>query len=209
MLQSEINSLISGKDELERELSTLQLEREWLNKDMTSLNSELEVLKAAYHALETESIDARQRQKKASSGSEEKLNAATAVLEQLQSDLVVAVRRNLELEKLTTSHVDFEHRIKVIEGEKRELGANLNCMKEELSSYKKLTETLKQKIRDMSTADGREFLDSFEEVMREEMMTMKGAFEAKLRVAREEADATSRRHQQEIQRLHASSPYKR
>jgi hypothetical protein len=37
----------------------------------------------------------------------------------------------------------------------------------------RLTETLKQKIRDMSAgaggAEGRDFLDSFEEVMREEV----------------------------------------
>ena len=39
------------------------------------------------------------------------------------------------------------------------------------------------------------------------MMTMKAAFETKLRLAREEADASSRKHQQEIIRMHATSPY--
>ena len=44
-------------------------------------------------------------------------------------------------------------------------------------------------------------------VMQEEMMTMKNAFEAKLRLAKEEAEASSRKHQQEILRMSAASPY--
>ena len=44
-------------------------------------------------------------------------------------------------------------------------------------------------------------------VMQEEMMTMKTAFEAKLRLAKEEAEASSRKHQQEILRMSAASPY--
>jgi hypothetical protein len=44
-------------------------------------------------------------------------------------------------------------------------------------------------------------------VMQEEMMTMKTAFEAKLRLAKEEAEASSRKHQQEILRMSAVSPY--
>jgi hypothetical protein len=43
--------------------------------------------------------------------------------------------------------------------------------------------------------------------MQEEMMTMKTAFEAKLRLAKEEAEASSRKHQQEILRMSAASPY--
>lgn len=43
--------------------------------------------------------------------------------------------------------------------------------------------------------------------MREEMLAMKAAFETKLRVAREEAEATTKRHQQEILRMHTTSPY--
>ena len=43
--------------------------------------------------------------------------------------------------------------------------------------------------------------------MQEEMMTMKAAFESKLRLAKEEADANSRKHQQEILRMTAASPY--
>lgn len=38
-------------------------------------------------------------------------------------------------------------------------------------------------------------------------MTMKTAFEAKLRLAKEEAEASSRKHQQEILRMSAVSPY--
>ena len=58
---------------------------------------------------------------------------------------------------------------------------------EELDSYKKLTEKLKLKIRDMGAGskESKDFLDTFEEVMRDEMSAMKAAFEMKLRIAKE------------------------
>ena len=79
-----------------------------------------------------------------------------------------------------------------------------------MDSYKKLTEKLKLKIRDMGAGskESKDFLDTFEEVMRDEMSAMKAAFEMKLRVAKEEADATTRRHQQEIARIQTTSPYR-
>ena len=44
--------------------------------------------------------------------------------------------------------------------------------------------------------------------MRDEMMTMKSAFEAKLRAAREESEATARRHLTEIQHMQRTqSPF--
>jgi hypothetical protein len=81
---------------------------------------------------------------------------------------------------------------------------------EELGSYKKLVESLKAKIKDMGqgSKDSKDFLDTFEEVMREEMLTMKAAFETKLRAAKDEAEATSKRHQMEISRLVSASPYR-
>ena len=82
-------------------------------------------------------------------------------------------RKQLEAEHSPQAMLDLEKRLQVAEADKRNLSAELGAVREELASYHKLTETLKNKIRDMSTSDGRDFLDSFEEVMREEMMTMK------------------------------------
>jgi len=42
------------------------------------------------------------------------------------------------------------------------------------------------------------------QVMREEMMAMKGAFEGKLRLAREEAEKLSQRHREEMLRMQES-----
>ena len=69
---------------------------------------------------------------------------------------------------------------------------------------------MQAKIRDMGAGskESRDFLDTFEEVMRDEMSAMKSAFELKLRLAREEADASTRRHQQEIARMQTASPYR-
>ncbi len=59
-----------------------------------------------------------------------------------------------------------------------------------------------------SSNDSKEFLDTFEEVMRDEMMAMKSAFETKLKFAKEASDLLSKKHQELISRmtLTASEP---
>merc|ERR1712216_242474 len=77
-------------------------------------------------------------------------------------------------------------------------------------SYKKMCESLKNKIRELSSKDGdsKDFMDSFEEVMQDEMYTMKLAFEAKLKCKSDEVAALAQRHALEISRIQASSsPY--
>lgn len=77
-------------------------------------------------------------------------------------------------------------------------------MTEELNSYRSLNEQLKQKIRNISGSssyDSKEFLDTFEEVMRDEMMAMKCAFETKLKFAKEASDLLSKKHQELISRM--------
>ena len=71
-----------------------------------------------------------------------------------------------------------------------------------------MTEELKKKLRELggkSGADAKDFLDSFEEVMKEEMMTMKTAFETRLKVAKAESDEVARRHANEIRNLQVIS----
>lgn len=52
---------------------------------------------------------------------------------------------------------------------------------------------------------GRSYNDTFEEVMQEEMSSMKKAFEVKLQMAKLEREEISRRHQMEIQKLSNST----
>jgi hypothetical protein len=59
-----------------------------------------------------------------------------------------------------------------------------------------------RKLKKLSSQDtSRDFAETFEEVMREEMMAMKTAFEAKLKLAVEERDTATRRHQTELLKL--------
>jgi hypothetical protein len=147
--------------------------------------------------------------KKGDSDLQKKLTAAQEMLEQVQSELASMARRSLELERLPPLLSELEIKFKASEDAKIKNDFKVKEITEELGSYKALCEKLKQKIRDMSGKDSKtqDFLDSFEEVMRDEMMTMKLAFETKLKQAKEEADANSRRHQEEISRLSSGSPY--
>lgn len=203
-LRTQIMTISSVKDMLESEIQNYTMERELLMKDLTALTNEHDALKGAYHALETETVN-----KKGESELQKKLTASQELIEQLQSELASMARRSLELERLPPLLSELEIKFKASEDARIKNDFKVKEITEELSSYKVLCEKLKQKIRDMSGKDSKtqDFLDSFEEVMRDEMMTMKMAFEAKLKQAKEEADANSRRHQEEITRLSSGSPY--
>jgi len=203
-LRSQIMTISTVKDMLEGEIQNYTMEREILMKDLTSLTNEHDAIKGAYHALETETMN-----KKGDSDLQKKLTAAQEMLEQVQSELASMARRSLELERLPPLLSELEIKFKASEDARIKNDFKVKEITEELGSYKALCEKLKQKIRDMSGKDSKtqDFLDSFEEVMRDEMMTMKLAFETKLKQAKEEADANSRRHQEEISRLSSGSPY--
>jgi chromosome segregation ATPase len=203
-LRTQIMTISSVKDMLESEIQNYTMEREILMKDLRSLTNDHDALKGAYHALETESMN-----KKGDNELQKKLTAAQEMIEQVQSELASMARRSLELERLPPLLSELEIKFKASEDARIKNDFKVKEVTEELSSYKVLCEKLKQKIRDMSGKDSKtqDFLDSFEEVMRDEMMTMKIAFEAKLKQAKEEADANSRRHQEEISRLSSGSPY--
>ena len=203
-LRTQVMTISSVKDMLESEIQNYTMERELLMKDLTTLTNEHDALKGAYHALETETMN-----KKGDSDLQKKLTAAQEMIEQVQSELSSMARRSLELERLPPLISDLEIKFKASEDARIKNDFKVKELTEELSSYKALCEKLKAKIRDMSGKDSKtqDFLDSFEEVMRDEMMTMKMAFEQKLKQAKEEADAHSRRHQEEITRLSSGSPY--
>jgi hypothetical protein len=78
----------------------------------------------------------------------------------------------------------------------------------ELEGMVRVNEGLKEKMKSLSGSEGnREFADTFEEVMRDEMMAMKAAFEAKLKNAKAEYEAMTRRHQNDIYRIqHPNAP---
>jgi predicted nucleic acid-binding Zn-ribbon protein len=214
--QNEINILLAARDTLESELATNSVQRDLLNGDLGSVSSQLEAVKCAYNSIESECVDLRRKvdieitknsEKQRGGPSQEelvaaqrRLAAANDLLQQLQDDLAHATNRNLELEKLPKELSNLSTRIIALESERGQLKSSVVGLMNEVESYKKLTESLKEKLKASSNTD-KDFLDTFEEVMRDEMATMKTAFEAKLRAARDESDQLSRKHSQEIIQL--------
>ena len=207
-LREQLVSMNSVHHSLEAENRSLVTNMEITNKDLETVQSELEAMRLSYHTLHEETVGKEGR----GAAAEKELKQANDKLIELQSELVNAARKTLELERLPPLLEQEEERRRKAEEEKISLDSLVMTMEEELKQYKHLNEQLKQKIRDMSGKDAtsKEFMDSFEDVMQDELMAMKGAFEAKLRVKSEQAEAMSVRHRQEIARLSANaSPYTR
>jgi len=207
-LREQLVSMNTVKDMLESENSSLQTNMDITSKDLQTVQDELDAMRVSYHTLHTDTIGKEGKGAQA----EKDLKAANEKVIELQTELVNAARRSLELERLPPLLEQEEDKRRKAEEEKISLNSLVMTMTEELKQYKTLNEQLKQKMREMTGKDAssKEFIDSFEEVMQDELMAMKGAFEAKLRVKAEEAEALSVKHRQEITRLSANaSPYTR
>lgn len=207
-LREEVVSINSVKEALEAENQSLTLNMDLLNKDLLSVQSELEAMRTSYHQLHSETIG----KEGAGARAEKDLKAANDKIVELQTELVNAARRTLELERIPLQLEQEQARSRAFEEGNIKLQTALTNKEEECKQYRSLNDTLKNKLRDMSGKDAsaREFLDSFEEVLQDEMMAMKSAFELKLKHKSDEVDAMSTRHRQEIQRLSANaSPYTR
>jgi predicted nucleic acid-binding Zn-ribbon protein len=206
---------MSVKDLLENELSGVNMQRDMMQKDFINICDEHEALKVAYHSLETENMNNLVSQKSKINNNnlttKQLLDAANEKILNLEDEIALNSKRIKECEFFQTRYNEQEQKIRNFEDEKTKFDLKINTIDDELKSYKKLVETLTNKIKDLSgrgNRDTKEFLDSFEEVMRDEMMTMKTAFEMKLRSAKQEAEITSRKHHQEILRLQANrSPF--
>ena len=201
-------SMNSVNHSLEGENKSLITNLEITNKDLQTVQSELEAMRLSYHTLQEEAAGKENN----GAAAEKELKRSNDKLIELQSELVNAARKSLELERLPALLEEEQEKRRNAEEEKFSLNSLVTTMEEELKQYKHLNEQLKQKMRDMTGKDSssKEFMDSFEDVMQDELMAMKGAFEAKLRVKSEEAEAMSARHRQEIARLSANaSPYTR
>jgi chromosome segregation ATPase len=214
-LRSEVHLLHSVKELLEGEIASSNLQRDMLGQDVSTLTAQLTALKGAYHELSFETASSKiqeiNKQDNNDLSLQNQLKDANNNVIQLQTQLYDANRKLSDLVKVHDQYVQTETALTIMT-EKCSVSENVvSGQVEEIKQYKRLTDTLKDKIKEMGSSrgsqDAKDFLDSFEEVMREEMLTMKGAFETKLRLAKEAADATSRRHQQEILRIHTSSPY--
>ena len=200
-MQAEVIHLIAQKDELENELSSSTLQRNLLSNDLSNLSTELETLKGAYQVMEFELASLHQK-----AGASEELRKAKEKIAELNLDFAAASRKIMDLEKGADLVIQLTVKVASVQETNSELEARLKDSKETIEMYKTMTESLKKKIRELGTGDSKDFMDTFEEVMREEMMAMKVAFENKLKLAKEDAEIMSRRHQQAIQTMISLSP---
>ena len=209
-MQTEVTQLHSAKDELENSLSSYKLERELMDKDLQALQSDHDAVKGAYTALEHEVREGRKLAQNRSDGAKElkeRAEDAERRLGEANVELALEKRRSQGVDELAGRIAELEVSLSTSLREMKGLHTQLEGAKQEKKTLSKLVETLKTRIRDMSGKDSsqREFLDSFEEVMREEMMAMKSAFETKLKLARDEADALSQTHREEMHRMRESN----
>lgn len=208
LVREQLESLHSVKDSLESELYSTQTRCELMQKDLQSTTNELDAVKGAYSALEMEM--AIRSSAVSQAALEKQLKLAESTIADLTSDLAKSHRRVFDLEKVADSVVDIEARLRVAEEAKFSLQTQLQGVQLESEAHRKLAESLRAKLKDLSSKSSeQDFLDSYEEVMRDEMMTMKQAFEGKLRAAKDEADAASRRNQELIRSLSTSASYEK
>ena len=189
---------------LENEVSSMKLEKQMLMDDYNNMTVSFNSLRIAFSEMESESIQLRVRleskDKAAKEGSSQAIESAL---------LVFRTTANAEIERLQKSLADMEAIMSEREREVSRCNSHIAMLEQELQEYKSLTDKLKQKIRDITPLDKRELLDSFEEVMQDEMMTMKAAFENKLKIAKGELENLSKKHQNDIQRIKESASVKK
>jgi len=179
--------------------------------DLSVLSSEHEALRGAYNSLEGESqqsslklagMRSNQREK---AELEQRLTAALTELEDYH-------RKQTDIQSLENNKKDLEHRVTKSELARILLEGQLREAQCEIQSYRNLAEALKEKLKNCygynndSNEANRQFLDTFEEVMRDEMTAMKLAFEEKLRISKEAIENLSKKHHQEIMRLRHIAP---
>jgi chromosome segregation ATPase len=179
-MQKEINSIHVEKDKTEHELLSINLQKELLNKDFQKLSSDHLTLKNSYQSQVFQSAENEKRNKISS----DMILEETVRKYELMNENII--KRNIELEKLPEVIIELKQKNSSNNTEIARLNNEVKNIQEELLTYMKLTDNLKTKLKDLSGANKdevetgrRDFLDTFEEVMKEEMQAMKGAFEGR------------------------------
>jgi site-specific recombinase len=170
---------MSVKDMLEGEVGSVNLQKDLIQKDLITITEQHDALKAAYHALSYENAHHLQAPQVVEKSPDDTLKVSLNELQlkfeqseesnrELKSKLTTAEKKLIELEKWPGVVNTIEERMNILLNERANLESIANNAKEEVKQYKKLTETLKDKMKKMSNnnSDTKQFLDSFEEGMR-------------------------------------------
>lgn len=159
-------------------------------------------MKAAYHSLsyETATVGLKKNDTKDKENEIENLKSQIRNISEensrLKSDLNTMNYQDLilEMEKKLNDTIQV----------KLNLEKSYKDLQDDLNYYKKQYDKLKNNFKDLGSSTNlteKNFLDSFEEVMKDEMMNMKYAFEKKLKDAKDSSEELRKKHQIEIIRL--------
>lgn len=178
-LKAELHLIMSVKDMLEGEVGSVNLQKDLIQKDLITITEQHDALKAAYHALSYENAHHLQAPQVVEKSLDDTLKVSLNELQlkfeqseesnrELKSKLTTTEKKLIELEKWPGVVNTIEERMNILLNERANLESIANNAKEEVKHYKKLTETLKDKMKKMSnnSSDTKQFLDSFEEGMR-------------------------------------------
>merc|ERR1711916_34842 len=213
-MQQEVLQHMTQKDALENELSSSTLQRNLLSEDLTKLSADHDALKGAYQVMEFElaTINSKKESEEKTQFDSTEVDALKQKIEVLNTkikdqnlEIAANTKKIFELEKGAELVIQLTAKVATVQEKNCELEAELKNSKETIEMYKTNCESLKQKIKQLGSGNN-DFMDTFEEVMREEMQAMKTAFENKLRLAKEDNELSAQRHRQAIQNLMAMSP---
>jgi hypothetical protein len=201
-----------------------QLLDKHFNEYKTRKENEINLYMEKNSVLETEIINFQKRMMNNDKQYHKIIEDNNLKINELQSKVNNSVANNDELLRYQNEITDLNSQmnnlqIQLLESNEkyREMELQINFYKNEMNSYMELNEKLKSKIKELSfagstsknsnndDADKRNFADTFEEVMRDELATMKRAFEAKLHAAKLEREEISKRHQMEIVKMQSSN----
>ena len=195
----------------ENKLVTLELEayKTTSQTDLTRKNAEIlalqESLSKAYEANEKSNNILQEAKDTAASSRKELIQDYENKIQVFRADNAASGSMKRQLEKATTNAVNLEKRCSIAEEKNIEMNGSLECLKSDLAALEKMNQSLMDTIKKMTNqASKNDFADTFEEVMREEMMAMKMAFEVKLKIARQQTEAMSKKRQSEITRIEGS-----
>ena len=208
-------NLITG---LHSDLQYSLLNVEMGSSDISAATAEIAALKLSNQSLQSQVSDLQSKRLSDRDSIKEKETLAYALdarllhannrVEQLQAEVAALARRSLESSQLQSENAKLLVAGKLAEEKELKAEFRIKDLSEEVLSLQSINEKLKEKMKELvgkgAAGTGKDFLDSFEEAMLDELMMMKTAFEAKLKRAKEEADSMSRKHQEIIRTMQSS-----
>ena len=160
--------------------STIQRDKDTAQKRLEGIQKDHATMLVSHEELKQEVSSLRFDQDRIRREDEDLYTAKTKVMTddmgQLQKELAEALNRITELDQRSPELEEALNKLATKDQEIESIKFDFTQLSEELMSYKKLADSMKLKLRDFMGAKDNvttSFMDSYEEVMKDEMMAMK------------------------------------